>query len=106
MTKKINIISTVETNSFADSSRANNGGGYSQPLITFEFDGIEGTFKDNSCGDFGKRYEIRYNGKLWTYDTMSTWKNYTNFDRHEDRDFIQAIFNEFGFEIDNKEEIW
>ena len=97
--KKIKVLKKVETNSFADSSRSNNGGGYSQPLITFEFAGIKGEFKDSSAGEFGTRYEIRYGGKSYVYDSMSDYLNFTNFDMVEDAEFIAAVKEAFGVDI-------
>jgi hypothetical protein len=37
--EELKIISRKETNSFCDESKANNGGGYSQPYYEFEYDG-------------------------------------------------------------------
>ena len=97
--KKLQILKRTETNSFADASKCNNGGGYSQPEFTFEYEGIEGKFKDQSCGDFGKRFSLDYNGKSWCYDTMSNFRNFTNFDTVEDAEFIAAVKEAFGVDI-------
>lgn len=99
MENKIKIISVVETNSFADESKSNNGGGYSQPFITFEYDGLKGTLHDTSCGDFGKRIELIYLDKKWNYNEMSDWKNYTDFNMIDDADFAKAVQDEFGIDI-------
>ena len=97
--KKIKVLNKVETNYFADANKGNNGGGYSQPEFTFEFDGKEGIFRDSSAGEFGVRHEIRYDGKSWVYDTMSPWKNNSNFDTVEDAEFIAAVKEAFGVDI-------
>ena len=58
-----------EQNAFYDLDKANNGGGYSQPLkkTNFEYEGEEYEFvyDDMSCGDFGSRYTktLFQNGK-------------------------------------------
>lgn len=58
----IKILSKTasEQNAFYDPDKANNGGGYSQPLkkTTFEWQGEEYEFvyDDMSCGDFGSRF--------------------------------------------------
>ena len=97
--KKIKVLNKIETNYFADSSRASNGGGYSQPEFTFVFDGIEGKFKDQSAGEFGVRYSLDYNGKSWVYDTMSKFRNFSNFDVVEDASIIEAVKEAFGVDI-------
>jgi|LSQX01.3.fsa_nt_gb hypothetical protein len=67
----ITEISRAEQNSHYDQAKCNNGGGYSQPLITFEYNGKIGTINDTSCGDFGDRYTVEYDGKYYTYDNAS-----------------------------------
>ena len=53
---KIIRVTEVEQNDFYDSRRCHDGGGYSQPHITIEFDdGISIVIDDTSCGDFGSR---------------------------------------------------
>lgn len=59
---EIKILSktAAEQNSSYDPDKANNGGGYSQPLkkTTFEWQGEEYEFvyDSTSCGDFGSRF--------------------------------------------------
>lgn len=53
---RISNINTRETNEHYDPLRCNNGGGYSQPVITVDFDdGVSVMIEDTSCGDFGSR---------------------------------------------------
>lgn len=62
MAKLENIKQTVEIeqNEFANPDRAQNGGGYFQPYLEFEFDYDGSHYRfiidDTSCGDFGERY--------------------------------------------------
>ncbi|PCF50153.1 hypothetical protein [Staphylococcus delphini] len=43
------IIEVEETNQNADPTKANNGGGYSHPRITFEYKGIQGVYGALLC---------------------------------------------------------
>lgn len=63
-------LEVKQGNPFYDASRTNNGGGYDQPIITFEHNGIVGTFSDRSCGDFGTRYELEYDGISIAWGSM------------------------------------
>lgn len=56
------IVKYEEQNSFADPRKANNGGGYHQPLIVCEMGTHTLVIDDTSCGDFGRRYTVRYDG--------------------------------------------
>lgn len=52
-----------QMNPFYDPAKANNGGGYDQPEISFTLFGWntelgEIRLRDTSCGDFGTRYDI------------------------------------------------
>ena len=91
--KEIKIISTKETNAFANPAKANNGGGYSQPKIEFLYKGEMGTFTDTSCGEFGTRYEVKIGSKYAYWGTMlkrteeSLWNG--------DDDFIEAFNKTF-----------
>lgn len=68
---EIKILEQVEheQNAFYDPDKANNGGGYSQPLkrTNFEYEGEEYEFvyDSTSCGDFGSRFTktLYKNGK-------------------------------------------
>ena len=89
----IKEISREEQNSFADADKCNNGGGYFQPLITFEHNGKIGTIDDTGCGDFGDRYTVEYGEKYYTFDQVSNpSRSETNFTA-ADKEFIDE-FNE------------
>ncbi|EKI4464006.1 hypothetical protein PCV68_000984 [Staphylococcus pseudintermedius] len=70
MTTEVKILKIEETNENANPAKANNGGGYSHPRITFEYKGIQGVYHDTSCGDFGTRYSLEWNGKADAWGTM------------------------------------
>lgn len=73
MKNYINLIECQELNSFVDVDKANNGGGYSQPKITysgyFNNRSIVVTITDTSCGEFGSRYsvEVYYKNTVTKY---------------------------------------
>lgn len=98
---KIRILSEEESNSFANPDMANNGGGYHQPHYTFEYCGKKGDFYNDSCGDFGSRYSVQYDGKraAWgtMYDTEDIWTEFN------DQDFADAFYDAFGKELPLKE---
>ena len=66
----IKIIREEELNDFVDSLKCYNGGGYHQPLYEFEYKGKKGYFEDTSCGDFGRRYHLEWNGLHLNYDQV------------------------------------
>lgn len=68
--KKVNIkeVKRVETNAFADPTKASNGGGYSQPLITGTVGGVPFELHDTSCGEFGDRCDLELGGFSARYD--------------------------------------
>jgi len=98
-----------ETNPFANPEKANNGGGYSQPEIRFEFsDGIKGVIYDTSCGEFGSRIsavlEVGSDNWCANWGTME--------DRHESeipeklfKEHIRLIEDQYGYRIPTKEEV-
>ena len=106
----IKELGYAETNEFADESRANNGGGYHQPLITFEYKGEKGTIHDTSCGDFGKWYEVIIGEKYFSYDGVSGYsypedRYYTNF-TEDDREFISCFNSAYPeYSIYTREEL-
>jgi hypothetical protein len=73
MKNYINIVECQELNSFVDVNKANNGGGYAQPKITysgyFNNRSIVVTITDTSCGEFGSRYsvDVEYKNKCYKY---------------------------------------
>lgn len=100
--KKINVLSKIETNSFADSSKANNGGGYSQPLYKFMYNGKTGYFSDDSCGDFGSRYSLEYDGQIFQWGSMlKDFETYYPSEtvREKMEEFFLAFEETFGLEI-------
>ena len=73
------IINKEELNSNANPEKAINGGGYSHPWIDFTFKGINGTLEDSSCGEFGDRYHIEWDGLHCNYDTVGNTHCYSEF---------------------------
>lgn len=69
----LHLVSRKETNEFYNPRRVNNGGGYSQPELTYKghFAGkpLEVIIQDTSCGDFGSRYAVycQYRDNLFSY---------------------------------------
>ena len=64
------VIKIEQTNPYYDPDKAYDGGGYDQPKYTFLFRGIQGTFTDSSCGAFGMRYDLNWNGLMANYDDV------------------------------------
>ncbi|ELV2914280.1 hypothetical protein SGH21_002425 [Staphylococcus pseudintermedius] len=60
----VKILKIEQSNPHFDEKKKNNGGGYDQPVVTFEYKGVIGTYRNSSCGDFGSRYHLEWNGKL------------------------------------------
>jgi len=91
MKNLIKILKIEERNPYADPDKCNDGGGYFQPLITFEYNGKIGTIDDASCGDFGRRYFIEFGNKYYNYDGISyPIIEETNF-TEEDYQFIDTF---------------
>jgi hypothetical protein len=109
MTKEIfKEIKWVEQNPFVDPLKANNGGGYHQPLITFTFNGKTGSISDTSCGDFGHRIQIVYGDKEYYYDSVSReYIEYSTFSKlkHNDRQVVNEIKKHTGYKVCFKEDI-
>ena len=96
----IKIISIEERNPYADPDKCNDGGGYYQPSIIFEYDGQIGKIEDCNCGDFGKRYFVEFGDKYYHYDGISYNPiEETNF-TEDDNDFIEEFNKTFrGYRI-------
>ena len=100
---EINILSCKETNGFYNPSKSRNGGGYHQPKIEFEVVGenIHGTILDTSCGDFGRRYEIKATideEQVKTrLDNVGDHSVYTNADENNPvhKKLDEALYKEF-----------
>ena len=77
------ILEVREQNPYADPMKANNGGGYSQPCITFIFNGVIGSIDDTSCGEFGVRYLVKFGEKAYSVDAMGNGKEeYSSFSKN------------------------
>lgn len=74
--KNVNILKVEQGNEFYDASKLNNGGGYDQPIITFEYKGIQGVYEDTSCGDFGTRESVEWDGKYAQWGSMIEEENH------------------------------
>lgn len=68
----LELLQEEQANPFCDPDRANNGGGYDQPVITAKVVGSEDqvVIEDTSCGDFGSRISISAFGKSCYYGSM------------------------------------
>ena len=107
----IKVLNSVETNEFFNIEKSNNGGGYSQPKITFEYGGITGVYHDTSCGDFGTRFTVEWNGKKFELDEVQHGtcpdKNYRYVSTFSDADknFIEEFEKLFGKKIMTIDEV-
>ena len=103
--KEMKVLNEKQQNSFYNESQSRNGGGYNQPLIKFEFYGIEGVVNDTSCGDFGERFTVKWDGKTYRLNQVDREKSeYSSFDEC-DRDFIEALVNKLGYLVLTKWEV-
>ena len=74
---KIVILKEEQGNPCYDPAKANNGGGYDQPIITFLIDGKQGVLEDTSCGDFGWRLRLEIEGEgIWSYNSVDDNSSY------------------------------
>lgn len=108
--EELKIISKEETNSFCDESKANNGGGYSQPYYEFEYAGWHGNFYNTSCGDFGTRLsasvEKDTQGYRANWGSMDGEEQYSDFPEKFPADgFYEAFEERFGFGIPTEEDM-
>ena len=102
--EELKIISKEETNSFCDESKANDGGGYSQPYYEFEYDDWQGNFYNISCGDFGTRLSVSVKkdtqGYRANWGSMDREEQYSDFPEKFPVDgFYEAFEERFGFGI-------
>lgn len=101
----LNLISQTEQNTFFNASRQNNGGGYSQPLLTFKGEynnchlGV--IISDTSCGEFGTRYNIAvvFNNKTYEYYYNSVNNNTEEYGNIP-QDVAEYIYNACGYWCD------
>lgn len=101
------LLKHEQLNSFYDPDRAYDGGGYDQPGYTFEFKGIIGYFEDTSCGSFGSRYTLNWNGVHADYDSVGNEiEEYSEFsNKNPDHlELLEEIHNLTGFRIKTQEE--
>lgn len=99
----LTILSVKQGNEFYEESRKHNGGGYDQPTVIFEIEGKQGVFKDTSCGEFGSRYFLEFDGKAASWGTMLN-EEYSDFSGKES--YFESLSKEFGLfaeEIDTIE---
>lgn len=82
--ENLEVLEDREQNSFYDSAKSNNGGGYHQPYlkISFDIDNTNYTLikDDTSCGDFGVRIDTQLlltdnNQKIYEYHLDTVKKN-------------------------------
>lgn len=107
----IRILEQIETNPYYNPKKSSNGGGYSHPEITFEFNGIVGTFHDTSCGDFGTRFTVQWDGKKFELDEIQRGTHpeksfrYVSTFSEEDKPFIKEFEKLFGKKIMTASEV-
>ena len=94
MKEKITILQETQINEFYNPEKTNNGGGYKQTRIIFELNGIKGMFEDTSCGEFGTRFFLKYNGKCSCWGSMESDFSYSEF-RFDDPEF-DTLNREYG----------
>ena len=101
------ILEVREQNPYADPMKANNGGGYSQPCITFIFNGTKGSIQDTSCGEFGIRYFVEFGEKVYYLDTMGREKEeYSSFSKNCSEDnLLSERLKEAGYSINFLEDL-
>lgn len=95
------ILNVREQNPNADSTKAMNGGGYSQPFIEFTFNNITGSIQDTSCGEFGVRYLVKFGEKAYSVNTVDNGEEeYSSFSKEclEDR-LLSKHLEEVGYPI-------
>lgn len=74
--KGVKILEWKQQNPHYDPTRANNGGGYNQPLVRFEYKGKVFIIDDHGCGDFGEDFTIFHEGKaIGGYSDMNAFEN-------------------------------
>ena len=101
MKNNFKILNVREQNPNANSNTSINGGGYSQPLITFVFNGTTGYIDDSSCGDFGERIHIEYKDKSYCVDAVGREnEEYSSFSKEclEDKALAKHL-KEAGYSI-------
>lgn len=101
MKNTINILGVKEQNAFVNPAKANNGGGYEQPEYAFEYKGVEGTYSDTSCGEFGTRYEVKWNGYSAYFGSMLSEREHYYWSGPTE--FADAFRHTFGVELPLKE---
>jgi len=99
------VIRKDELNNY-DQRLCGNGGGYYQPKYTFMFNNIEGVFEDTSCGDFGGRYFMEWNGYRAAYDQIYGNEGYSDFSCTSEihRELLVEIYKITGWRVPFKEE--
>ena len=98
--KEFRIINTDQTNPHYEEKKAIDGGGYHQPLYEFVLGAKAGYLEDTSCGAFGQRIDLVFDGlKIACINTMNgegqNWscKDYDN----ADYDVIFREFEKIGY---------
>lgn len=88
----IKVLKIKQGNPHFDPRKQNDGGGYDQPIVTFEKDRIIGTYHNSSCGDFGSRHRLEWNDKVEIWGTMEPDFNYhDDFNEDEFDEIIMVI---------------
>lgn len=90
----VKVVERKQINENYDPNKSNNGGRYYQERIVFELGGVHGVYEDTSCGDFGTRFYLKFNGKSTNWGTMERDLNYSEF-TVDDPEF-EALEDYFG----------
>ena len=70
--KEFRMTNLTETNLFFDERKMADGGGYHQPLYEFVLGAKAGYLEDTSCGAFGQRIDLVFDGiKIACINTMN-----------------------------------
>lgn len=106
--EKITNIQVEQGNPFYDPARGNDGGGYDQPEIKFDY-GFERCYiSDSSCGDFGDRFTVERGEQVYSFNQVDRGaEEYSDFSRDNPDDvrFVEAVKEDLGYTIAYKEEI-
>ena len=101
------ILKVEEQNPYTDIEKSLNGGGYSQPCITFTFNGVKGKINDTSCGEFGIRFLVEFGEKSYSVDTIGNGnEEYSSFSKNclEDR-LLSKQLKKAGYSINFLEDL-
>ena len=100
------FINVCEEHAPYDVEKSHNGGSYYQPTWTAETeDGKKLIIEDLSCGDFGSRIYVDYDGRRAAYGSMlDASECYSEF-TSSDMEVLEAIWDATGYCVPINEEL-